>query len=95
MIMTEKEKLDVAVAAFESILRSAGLLDEYRRYFKKDHPEVVKAPELYTWYDWARVTRREQWIASAFVWRDTDQGRYLWLNFNVTWNTWLKNNLNK
>lgn len=94
MIMTKQEKFDVAVAAFEALLKTDKLWREYFTNITTSKPNVI-TNEVYTsWKDWALNTPTYQWCSGAFIWDKTQQGHSIWRDFDYAWLKWICRNLN-
>lgn len=92
--MKQKEKFEVAVAAFEELLSKYQLWEEYLSAFNQRRPGGVST-EIYTdWKEWASITPKHQWLCSAFIWENTRQKHNTWKNFDYKWLIWICENLN-
>lgn len=92
--MTEQEKFDVTVAAFEALLVKNGLWKEYLINFRKSNPYRKSEEKFAFWKEWALPTPPFQWISGAFVWDDTPEGHLTWKEMDYTWLRVFCRNLN-
>lgn len=92
--MTKKEKFDVAVAAFEALLSKNKLWEAYLLNFKQFNTDGDSTGVYTEWKKWANDTHLHQWVASAFVWNETQQHRYTWKELDYAWLQWICRNLN-
>lgn len=83
--MKQGENFEIAVAAFEALLRNNGLWEEYMKYFNL-HQLDGQSEEIYTdWKKWARETHVYHWITCAFVWNQALHSRDTWKHLNFAW----------
>lgn len=93
--MTKKEKINVAVAAFEELLEKNKLWSEYLINFSRSH-KISNLDGIYSlWKKWALNTPPYKWVASAFIWRETPETKYPWRELDYGWLIWICENLNK
>lgn len=92
--MTEKEKFDVAVAAFEAFLKKTNAHGSYFHEWEEQNEYQGTANVFYAWREWAKRWHPSLWISSAFAWIETSQGSNFWRTMHCTWKRYLKDNLN-
>lgn len=93
--MTEKEKFNVAVAAFEALLGKNKLWEAYLMNFSKCELKG-DSQEIYTnWKNWALLTPPYQWVAGAFIWDETPQEHETWQYIDYRWLQRICRHLNK
>ena len=92
--MTKQEKFDVAVAAFEALLKECNLWEDYFVTLNQRKFEGTST-EIYTdWKKWALELHPSSWVVCAFVWENTPLGYATWRNLNYRWIKWVCRNLN-
>lgn len=93
--MTKKEKFDVAVAAFEALLRNNKLWHEYLRNVCLGKNFDGSQTIYTTWKKWASNTPPYQWITGAFTWEATPQRHNTWRNLDYEWHRCICRKLNE
>lgn len=91
-----QSEFDVTVAAFEALIRRSELWEEFLIYFNRSNPDRNLGEPYASWREWAFQTPPFQWVASAFLWDTTPQGRYIWRDLDYNWLQWIcRNNVQK
>lgn len=87
---------EVILAAFEELLQRKNLWAEFLFYFDMSNPDYSLGEPYASWREWAFQTTPSQWVASAFFWDTTFQGRCVWRDLDYCWLQWIcRNNVQK
>lgn len=84
-LLSKSEKHDVAVAAFEALLKQHGAHRAYFNAWELQHEYKGSANVFYAWKEWARMKNPIVWIQTAFVWSGTEKGFQFWYDMHITW----------